>query len=457
MRKSFQNGQLAIGLAVAFTSILTIFSFVFQSALTTNEKMKLQQTTDLAALRGAHVQRVNLDLIRQENEAIEQLFTFYSVLLKSSPCNLLIHPERHTMHTLGPAVARAITPIYAALRNFSSDEDLTDRAAFPNCDSICDRFDTAAHNLIAATYEYGLNQIPGARRLIYTLAGLLGEDIPTEFLAFGRSGFARNIQNRIETANDYAYARSLEIFFDMKNLPLGIRKKLGGDTGSYVSSSEIRWKYEQGEFAEDLAYLDVQQGQPLFYAGEEIALLDALGYGYPTSPPPTSQCYWGLPQSYRAINTKAKVVRVNDYPTSFFAATLYNPPYWNELYNPKLRNPNVQSEDFGQALSYQGDAAGESARLFAKERTPMMAYAFAKPYGGSFPTAATPFFSLLTRGSVGEEFEGAKLIGIADQEAMDGFDVSQLPMSVLIQGEYPVMNAEGNWTAMRFFREDFLH
>ena len=47
---SRERGQIAVGLAFAFTTVLAIFTFVFQSSLLTREKIKLQGTSDFAAL-----------------------------------------------------------------------------------------------------------------------------------------------------------------------------------------------------------------------------------------------------------------------------------------------------------------------------------------------------------------------------------------------------------------------
>ena len=68
------SGQLAIGLAFSFATVLAMFLLVFQSSILTREKMKLQQTTDLAALVAGEVQRRNLNRIQELNEEIKKAY-----------------------------------------------------------------------------------------------------------------------------------------------------------------------------------------------------------------------------------------------------------------------------------------------------------------------------------------------------------------------------------------------
>ena len=83
-----ETGQLALGLAAAFTMVLAIFGLVLRSGLVTREKMQLQQTSDFAALAAADVQRHYLNRIRELNRQIEQDFfeTQKNLLGDKTPC-----------------------------------------------------------------------------------------------------------------------------------------------------------------------------------------------------------------------------------------------------------------------------------------------------------------------------------------------------------------------------------
>jgi hypothetical protein len=52
----------------------------------------------------------------------------------------------------------------------------------------------------------------------------------------------------------------------------------------------------------------------------------------------------------------------------------------------------------------------------------MKVLALAKPFGGTFPEGNITEAAVVNPGSVGEEFQGAKLIGLADQRAEVGGD-----------------------------------
>jgi hypothetical protein len=401
------RGQLAIGLAFAFTAILAMFGLVFNSAMMTREKLKLQQTTDFAALRAANVQRYNLNAIRDYNQAIEILYDIYIARSQLQWC----------MIELLPAASNQEQTVIAA------SDSITHKTS-TNCESACLNYESWKRDQLISEYN--------------TLRGIIVVEI----------------QAILDGANSVAHDKVVETFMTGKNLPHGLMRMLVDILGANFTTAAARAVYDSGQLANIFSISDMKDA-PLFNGIPEIRLFPAVTWHYPTIITGTGVNLCGPPAPGLPDLTKtsfAKIIQGGNYTTSFLASASYTPrnTVVDEKFAIYLKEP---SPDRRELSPYLTDEHGQKANLFhINDKTngflkyPMVTMALAKPYGGTFPrmapgiTLPPPFpFNFLTY--LGDEFTGAKLIGLADRDQLKGFKI--LP--------------DVAFGADTLYQEDFLH
>ena len=403
------KGQLSIGLAFVFTAVLAFFGLVFNSSMITRDKMKLQQTTDFAALVAADVQRRNLNAIRKLNQDIEIAYQATIILLQPNYC--LIN---------GLAAPRIST------ESISSINGITGGAA-GTCDQACDDYDSwVRKKIIQAVYDFPRNQLASHAIKIVT------------------------------EANQKANEKVLETFLTPKNIPFSFRKSLEEKWGNQLSLSTMLSAYSNGQFEDQFTIVESYKEYPLFLPKEEPRMFLALDHNYfeGACPNPITGlhpcCLYGgvsfIPKIYPTV---AKIVRDGDYTTSYLAAAEYSPvkTQVDKTFALYLQNPDPNMR--ASSKTPVEDLRGKKIKLFGN-KTAIAAMAFAKPYGGTFPVGGN-ILNPLDFGDIGKEFEGSKLIGIADKDAVGGippfrdFTAKKKDESGLIVGD------------MKIFVEDFLH
>jgi hypothetical protein len=411
-----ERGQLAIGLALAFTAICAIFGLIFNSAMMAREKMRLQQTTDFAALVGADVQRWNLNHIRDRNKTIEDLYAAalilvalpYAPYMASSECT---------------AFKGTATALSLAGEDFSS--------------ATCDK---AGH----AIDRFYRSQIVDAYNKV-------------------RDQLAADSLNVVGKANEKAHQRAMEVFLVDKWLPHGLRRTLAKMMGQNPSPTAIKDAFEAGELGDTLKISDSGSASnvvPLFQAVEESRNFTVFHYFYDTieilTPAYKCDCIGGfIPEVYSldSHSSKAKVVRADDsnFTTNFLVSATYNPPntFVDKTFAYLLKKPDSARGKTGSEIL---DPDQRPMRIFnvndkatGEKKATMQTMSLAKPYGGTFPKGGKAVLSVTYNfGEIGDEFKGSKLIGIADHEELEGFKLWE-------DQDFPLDNGEFLLT------EDFLH
>ncbi|MEZ4704643.1 MAG: Tad domain-containing protein [Bdellovibrionota bacterium] len=405
------KGQLAIGLAIAFAGVLAIFGLVFQSSLDVRQKIKLQQTTDYAALLAANVQTINLNRIREVNEKIEVMWKTTNTALAPSFC-LMAGFSGFT----APRSRAAIATINTMLGK-----------AYTTCDQACDGYDEHRRKQIMRSYQ--------------TI----------------RSELASNILSSVTGANNIAYSRVLDTFLAPSNLPHSLHLALEKKMGSNFRLEDVRRAYLQGELRMQSSSVDSDryeynvlnqyQRDPLFIPENEKRMFRYPNYYYADSYDPstlTPYCELPTPQGPKVSSSEVKVVKKGDYTTHYLTGVEYLPPvsaFENKL-NIFVRDPETGEEISGQS--------GRSIALFRRSM-PMETRAAAKPFGGTFPEKGD-LSGLISKGTVGEEFQGAKLIGIADRAEIGGQRMSRADNQLVYR------DLQGNVIGtIDYVAEDFLH
>ena len=387
------RGQLAIGIAFAFTAFLAMFGLVFNSSWVVREKMQLQQATDYAALRGSYVQKVNLEHIRELNQKIQDLYTATEIALKVPYCWQIIAAAGGSCQGT-PALSNAITG-----------------KASTTCTDACSNYESFVRNQILNTYSN------------------LHKNLVAQILT------------SLTQANDIAFEESKAYFFSKKNTPYGLRNLLRKKLGDSFSAVSARTLYNNGSLDETIALYNGQgfDLQPdrflLFDPKAEQKLLTYMNYTYaPGTPGPYCACIpapvggWPL-----ATLTTRKIARSGDEHTTFLLGAEYKRPMTDVERTFKL---GVFALDDKKAATA---STGEEARLFAERTYPMMAWSMAKPFGGKYPKAGQ--MATFDPGEVGEDFKGIKLIGIADR-AEQGTKLRSLALSGERYGMGPITMEE---------------
>ena len=401
------RGQLAIGLAMAFTAVCAIFGLLFNSGMIAREKMRLQQTTDFSALVASDVQRRNLNYIRDRNQEIEDLYAAALILVALPYAPVM---TGSVLESTWKAHAEFVSPGYKGT----------------GC--------TGHGHAIDHFYRARIVQAYNAARDI--LAG--------------------NIVGVADKANAEAHKQVLAQFLIDERLPHGLRRRLAKALGQHPSPTAIKSAYDAGALSDTLTIGD-SKDLPLFAATEESRSFVVERFHYLTVPSPPSNvflCYGPqFPDGYDSFDAKAKVVRVDGtYPSHFLVNATYSPPntYVDQHFAYLLKKPD-SSRKPGES-EIQDPQSQLPLRLFSindtktgEKKTSLQTMALAKPYGGTFPKAGKSLGGMsYDYGEVGNEFKGSKLIGIADHAQLEGFALWNKDSIPLPTGEFVLM-------------EDFLH
>ncbi len=382
------HGQLALGLAFMFTASLAIFSLVFQSSLITREKMQLQQTSDFAALTASDVQRRYLNTIRELNQRIENEYKDLQKWLKIN-----VMPSMAAMCT-NYEVATAYAEMFSA---FSKKNDSKGDV----CDKGCGGFDSFMKNARIAQFQAA------------------------------QTNYARQIVALLQEANQKAFDVTLETYLVPENMPVMLRGWLENKFGRKLTLRDVQAEYAKGgdlkkkydirpvssvwlfepKIEERIFPVDHTVYNTIYVYGEPVAC--APLYAYP------------LPQP-----SLAKIVRKGNFTTNYIAAVKYSPVNSEAIkkwvhYGLTLRDrKEADSDSKIPLIRDRQEMTDASGGTYDRK---MMALSLAKPYGGTFPREGSrqqPPGGMGNRGSVGAEFKGSKLIGIADTRELDGYRIN---------------------------------
>ncbi|MCB0326637.1 MAG: hypothetical protein KDD52_03375 [Bdellovibrionales bacterium] len=403
------SGQLALGLAFAFAGALAVLGLVSHSSMDVKEKITLQQTTDYAVLLAANVQRANLNMIRTLNQDIETLWEAHRVLLQAPHCYTreYIYPKTPSAFATFALVAAHTGKTYA------------------ECDLACDEYDSFVRKKIIDAYN-------SQRNLIVS-----------------------NILTSITKSNQIAYGRAVDTFLTPSNLPSQLYAELEKKLGKNFRLQDVKNEYAQGSLYQDRnvenseGYIyqihEESSYDPLFVPGDEYRNFIYPNYRYLTlyDQNLNPYCQLGTPEGPKSSASRVKIVRKGSYTTHFLGGINYlAPPSGFE----KTLSLLIKDPETGEEISSQ---SGRKIALFRKTLA-MTAMAAAKPYGGTFPQSGD--LAGLNKGNIGEEFKGAKLIGIADR--------SQLENQRMVRADncFQSLDALGNSSGcVPYYAEDFLH
>lgn len=415
-----ERGQLAVGLALSFTAICAIFGLIMNSAMITREKMKLQQTTDFATIVAANVQRENLHHIQKRNEEIEALYlaAYQVVALNWADIDIILPT---------PQIPREV--FIAAVETKTQGQVVPTSCA-----------------------QGGIDYDHWVRENIY---------VP-QYKAL-RDLLANDITNVVYKANETAHEHVLRAFLIDQNLPHGLRRILAQTIGKNPTRGAIRSAWDSGLLSDYLEISDTSE-MPLFFPASEGRQFNPPKYAYrdelcgncqtascwPCCLPSGMNSLGGLPDS---LDSEAKVYRLEGYRSNYLVRATYSPPntFIDRTFSHHLKKPKARSGPNSQIKSFDN----RPLRLFdinetddSDSKKALEAWAQAKPYGGEFPTAGFPYWPLgipIDAGSVGSNFDGAKLVGIADyKREQEGFQLWGENGFPLPTGEFVLM-------------EDFLH
>jgi hypothetical protein len=438
LKRKLTRGQLSIGLAVAFAGILAMFGLVFNSALNTREKMKLQTTSDYAALIAADVQRHNLNYIRELNKNIELEWYTLATAIQVPFCDVVIAECATNYACIGPKIASFL----ASNANIPSEIEAS-TAGSDACDVACDQYDDKWKSYLIQGYRN--------LHLAYTSA----------------------IGGSLKDANGLAFEKVLDTFLSPTNLPHGLYMEMQKKLGQGFTLAGVRNQYESGGLTNDPNYAyDILQANSedyLFVPFQETRITPHINYSYVqwTDQALNQHCTPGVPGGVKVNVLPLRVTRDGNYTTHFFTGVTYTPPpsLMDKMINVGVKNPTV-GEHFGEEV----ETVNGKEKLFKRRALGVYARSAAKPYGGTFPTAGTvgsspdlggmlsgDFDSILGAftdpgfGTSGDEFKGSRLFGIADKA-----EIEEWPIRA--RGCINQTDADGNVIGcIEYIPEDFLH
>lgn len=423
------RGQLAVGLAFAFAGVLAMFGLVFNFALNTREKMKLQTTTDYAALIAANVQKDGLNNIIPINQFIESQWFALEPILNTPWCALTVLPSGTDLSSVSAKISGFLAVNQITVK--PTQVEPPDVPLDPMCDALCNAYDKFFRDRAIGLYQ----------ALQAEAAGVI-------------------VNYYLDQTNKIAFDTALDNFLSPNNLPHGIYVSLEERLGEGLTLENVKKEYEQGTLAnEEYAYeiLGQYQADPLFIPAQEFRVTYHTDYDYPTNPPLSGigQPWCGFAAGKIALqNFSVLPVRVGrkagTYPSHYYTGVRYRPPpsLIERLLKLQIKNPDRSSDDFGS----EEDSIDGQLSLFQRRTREMQAVAAAKPYGGLFPKAALPFDKLGLSGSAGEKFDGAKLFGIADSTELEGHRIHRADACIERMDEWG-----NNLEDVCYTAEDFLH
>lgn len=451
------SGQLTLGLAFGFTMILALFAFVFNTTMNVREKIKLQQTSDYAALVASNAQRHYLNDIREANLAIEALW-FTALAQQQVPhcVTSLVSslygfvsapvPSPNTAYVSAEATINGYTAALNANLNLPSEEDITSQSLSATelsslCANACGRYQSMVNQKIRSVYQQKRDYIES------------------------------QIKKRLKDGNKMSFAFALYHFLQPENLPWGLQQKLKKTLNENFTMQDMIQAYEgeilsiesnNGEWGYNI--VSENKDDPLFLPKSEIRPFPLLTHNVITNTDNSLNpvCTYGGPAGIgRPANAYAKVLKDGIYETHFFTGVNYMPPANMFEENEALTKRRLHPDEFGKVEGRLTDPSQ------FKRQMGMSVRSAAKPYGGSFPSSVltdvtSMLTSLATSGSAdtpsefqegaGKEFKGSKLFGIADEEEIGGFEIMRADI------EAEVFNEQGNIQQVwKILRKDYLH
>jgi hypothetical protein len=406
-------------MAVGFTMALAILGMVLRSGFVTREKMKIQQSSDFAALVAADVQRNYLNVIRDINKEIDLEFKIAYTAVQLPACGPLL---------IGSAAGTINAANVLSTAHFLPPVIKPDPPDPPDpCNAPCAQWDRTYRNYIVSGFAARQSLMAGAIQVI------------------------------LEKANEKAFDNVLQTILTPQNLPYGLQRVLEKKYNGNVTRDAVVQDYNSGGLSDTYTVIDANRSIPLFPAKMEMRIFDWITYRYQLSGTlATGVCLGAIRSGIGGAVAMGKVVKAGDYETSFLTGAQYTSPLTGtetttaqgeqKKFSIFAKQADTKSEEYGKEIR---DMRGMKIPLFP-DRTTLTAISLAKPYGGTFPKAGNPVVPL-DAGDVGDEFQGAKLIGIADKAQIGGVDLG-------VAGDLGTQDAEGRMTdTSRFSTEDFLH
>jgi hypothetical protein len=382
---------------------MVFLAMIINAGLLTRDRMKLQNTADLAALVGGNVQRFNLNTIGDLNDAIETAYIATQALLAnpitSSPCAMQFK---------------------------------TCSSAGGSCQVYCKGADREFASAVAATYS--------ATQAFYM----------------------NQIMSIVQHANGKAYEYAKKTALAAPNMPIDIKRQLLKASGGNLPGVEQMVKeYDRGslqydyamdgqvESLRDIYKISANDQQPLFIPDVEIMILLTFMWDYNPAcegilaSGGDGPCYIGSPGGIEIPKIVAyRIKDTGDLTPSFITAVSYSPQY---LFNfiPVRAMPNPENP-LAPGDLFTAPGSTESVKLFdslmgkvpfttnPNARQFMVAWAASRPYGGSPAKGG---------------YDGSKMIGLASKSV--GEIAHALGISVPIGG-----NGEGEHNLTE---KDFLH
>lgn len=439
-------GQVIITLLGAYIFFLVLAAIVLNSALLTQEKIKLQNTADIGAFAAAEVQRLKLNRIRQANRVIEALWRQTQMkLLLPGPCYM---PWANCLTTV-------------------------------DC-HICPMLDALQNGLIMQDY--------------------LGQWLQYRDLLLGprdqrQGNGSRELQGDILNANLQAGIAALENSLLEKNLPPQLAEQLRKTFGGHYPPLEtlLRLYTDPQEQGPDLGlgdlngdrrsdtlkevYQPIEAFSHLPFSKWQVEIRPTQGWLYYYQPT-WAACGAAAPNAKPVIQCSRATIPIPvwalariipNWPLGGIPTRFYTDPEFKPLYvHGLLYHPLLSFDLFipkGEVASRAGSWlpprnpfavwVSPSERQSIPRRS-MVAIAAAMPTGGRPPGPKT--------GDVGEEYTGSRLVGLNDQgiaaqqlQLISKFTDGQITVDQLKEALF-LKNPPGTDAAYGAFDlQDFLH
>jgi|GEM_PF-4083430 len=468
-----QSGQLSLGLAFGFVMITAMFALVLSVMLNVREKVKLQQTTDFAAIHAANIQSAYLNEIRKINKAIESLWFKTLALQQINHCILPI-PSPLGVTLIPPVTNPAGTPLTAVMGQIAKNLVLirADRDVIQNIEQTLNDLGTQSftasnlnQNVCNAQCNTYQNQVNKWLRNNYEQQ---------------REGLMRMIAMINREANQAARFESLKVFMHPKNMPLGLWQKLKTLLGEGFSTEQAIDAYVSGLMdlnannnAWGFSINGFNGDDPLFEAEVETRpfMLPTFNYQLVTASLVDMTCVTtpGV-RTYQFGNreqSQVKVIRSSNYRTHYLTGANYLPPKRPFEDNEALSKRRVNSAE-PDTFGRREERLDNPALFLRSNVNAVMTFAAAKPFGGNLPvkllqdpaSLARQFINgfgnelnTATENALGAPFKGARLFGIADARQIDGFDIAPR-----VEFEQTIRDQAGTVIErLEILKQDYLH
>lgn len=442
---SFQQrrGQVATFFALSFVMVMVFLLIVLNTGLMTRDKIKIQNTADLAALVGANVQRFNLNRIDEINDKIETTYLFFEGLLANpytaSYCAITQATCGQANGGAAPAQIQSTIDKYKALTALNGVlgplgipvVDNPEPPAFSACQAFCGAKDsTYAHLTLLAYLTIQMN-------------------------------YQSQIMGIVQKANSKAYDYAKLTALAAPNVPVDVKRQLLQHFGSRFPTPQqmvkdyngggLRFDYGsdgQMESLNEIYRISANDSQPLYIP--KISTIPLVSYRGTYSPCVTGgltfdaamPCFNGTFQLPMIVPVPYKIIDTGDVTPSFLTAVSYSPQFlFNKIAARKL--PDAQ-DPFKPGRIFNDSGTNQNVNLFdmllgkvpfapSDNRQFMSAWAAARPYGGSPENGG---------------YDGAKLIGLASRA------IHEVVQEFGIKAKQTTADQSAEHT---FTENDFLH